>query len=170
MICCVRERPIRRDGNHLHNNSVPSTYPWSWLVTSSGEPTYVRRRPSPSRRASTTPRTAAAAGGALHVHSTVCAAITDPHTTYRSVVVALLCGGLYLLADTIARYYSHYSGYGFTRLSVHRRRCGRGSVCSGVRQRTPRHSSRTVLRSQRHYHHHYKPIGSLLMAPKNKQL
>ena len=129
---------------------------------------YIRQAtPSPSRRASTTPRTAAAAGGALHVHSTVCAAITDPQTTYRSVVVALLCGGLYLLADTIARYYSHYSGYGFTRLSVHRRRCGRGSVCSGVCQRTPRHSSRTVLRSQRHYHHHYKPIGSHLMAPKN---
>ena len=40
-------------------------------------------------------------------------------------------------------------------------------MCSAVRQRTPRHSSRSVLRSQRH---HRQPIGSLLMAPKNKQL
>ena len=40
-------------------------------------------------------------------------------------------------------------------------------MCSTVRQRT-RHSSRTVLRSQRH--HHRQRIGRLLMAPKNKQL
>ena len=44
MICCVRERPIRRVGSHSHDNSVPSTCPWSWLVTSSGKPTYDRRR------------------------------------------------------------------------------------------------------------------------------
>ena len=42
-------------------------------------------------------------------------------------------------------------------------------MCSTVRQRTPRHSSRTVLPSQRH--HHRQRIGPLLMAPtKKKQL
>ena len=46
MICCVRERPIRRVGSHSHDNSVPSTCPWRWSVTSPGEPTYVRRRRS----------------------------------------------------------------------------------------------------------------------------
>ena len=44
MICCVNERPIRRDGNNSHDNSVHSTCPWSWSVTLPGKPTYVRRR------------------------------------------------------------------------------------------------------------------------------
>ena len=37
----------------------------------------------------------------------------------------------------------------------------------GVLLCSPRHSSRAVLRSQRH---HRQPIGSILIAPKNKQL
>ena len=44
MICCVRERPIRREGSHSHDNSVLTTCPWIWWVTSPGESTYVRRR------------------------------------------------------------------------------------------------------------------------------
>ena len=56
-----------------------------------------------------------------------------------------------------------YSKYGFnTRLSIVRPRCGRDSGCSGVRQRTHRHSSRTVLWSQRH--HHRQRVGPLLTA------
>ena len=58
-------------------------------------------------------------------------------------------------------YDTHYSGYGFTRLSVHHRHCRRGSVCSGARQRTPGHSPKTEQWRQRHHH---QPIGYLLMA------
>ena len=49
--CCVRERPtIRRVGSRSHGNSAPSTYPWSWSVTSPGEPTYDRQRLPPLLR------------------------------------------------------------------------------------------------------------------------
>ena len=44
VICSVRERPIQQVGSHSHDNSAPSTYPWSWSVTLPGEPTYARRR------------------------------------------------------------------------------------------------------------------------------
>ena len=92
---------------------------------------------------------------------------SDPQDTYRSIVVAIFCGGLYLIADAIAR--SLYSGYGFTtRLSIIRHRRGCGSGCSGVRQRTRRPSSRTVLRSQRH--NHRQSIGTILMEPSNKPM
>ena len=43
--------------------------------------------------------------GATRVHGTVCATMSsDPQdTTYRSVIVAAVCSGLYLIADAIAR-------------------------------------------------------------------
>ena len=66
-------------------------------------------------------------------------------------------------------YNTRYSGYGFTtRLSVIRHRCGCGSGFSSVRQRTHRHSSRTVLWSQ--CHNHRQPIGTFLMMPSNRPL
>ena len=34
----------RQDGSYSHDNSIPSTCPWSWSVTPPGEPIYVRRR------------------------------------------------------------------------------------------------------------------------------
>ena len=40
-------------------------------------------------------------------------------------------------------------------------------MCSDVRQRTRRHSSRIVLRSERH--NHRQSIGTLLMAPRKEQ-
>ena len=44
-------------------------------------------------------------GDAVRAHSTQCAAMSDdPQDTYRSVVVALLCSGLYILGDAIARH------------------------------------------------------------------
>ena len=43
-------------------------------------------------------------GGAVRVHCTVCAVMNDPQETYRSVVVALLYSGLYMLCDAIAKY------------------------------------------------------------------
>ena len=92
--------------------------------------------------------------------------MSDPQDTYRSVVVAIFCGGFYLLADTIARGLIRQSLFEIWFHYV-RHHCGRDTGCSGVRQRTHRHSSRTVLRSQRH---HRQPIGCLLMAPMNKQL
>ena len=103
----------------------------------------------------------------VRVHSTVCAAMSDPQDTYRSVVVALFCGGLYLLADAIARSLIQQSLFEIWFHYYVRHPCGRDSGCSGVCQRTHRHSSRTVLRSQRHHH---QPIGCILMAPKNTQL
>ena len=90
--------------------------------------------------------------------------MSNPQDT-RYFAVDLTC---LLTLSLEVLYNSRYSGYGFTtRLSVIRHRRGCGSGCSGVRQRTRRHSSRTVLWSQRH---HRQPIGSLLMAPSNKPL
>ena len=43
-------------------------------------------------------------GSAVRVHNTVCTAMRDPQDTYRSIFVALLCGGLHMLADAIARH------------------------------------------------------------------
>ena len=80
----------------------------------------------------------------------------DPQDTYRSVVVALLCGGLH-----VRRRCCQTSDTKVTiRGMVNHHHCGCGSVCPTVRQRT-RHSPRTVLRSQRH--------RTSLMAPTNKQ-
>ena len=43
-------------------------------------------------------------GSAVRVHNTVCTAMSDPQDTYCSIFVALLCGGLYMLADATAKH------------------------------------------------------------------
>ena len=146
MICCVRERPIRRFGSHSHDNSVPSTYPWSWSVTSSGKPTYDRRRrslplvgqlllllvlllavhedhkvghpslvsafewnipcpPHPPNHARLCRHWLA--GTTYKVVRCVSIAVfvmpTDPQDAYRSIVAAIFCSGLYLIAHGIAQ-------------------------------------------------------------------
>ena len=99
----------------------------------------------------------------------MCAAIHRTRTVPSSLLYFVVDFTYSLTLSHEVLYDSHYSGYGFTRLSVHHRHCGRGSMCSAVRLHIPRHSSRTLQRS-RHHHRHHKPIGYILMAPKNKQL